>query len=143
MMKLKRSDIFNNHFQHTMRKLTGYPTFPIKLAYSINRISDKVQSEINNSRTVIIGELKKHVVLNEDGTFKLLDAKDPGSYEFKDEAAKDAFNKQEAEFMAGEVEIEWKQLSIVELDGAGFKASATELNSILPIISMGELEVAK
>lgn len=139
-MKLKRSDIFNNMFQHTMRKLTSYPTFPIKLAYSVNRISDKIQTEINNSRTAIIGELKKHVVLNEDGSFKLKDEKDFGSYEFKDEAAKVAFEKQEAEFMQGEVGIDWDQIKLTDLDAAGFKASATELNSILPIIAMGDLK---
>lgn len=133
---LKNSDLNNFGFQQALNKLKTMP-FSTKTAYKISYIANHVDRHVKQGREVFQTIAKQFAQLDEKGN--LVPEKDqndnpiPGSFLFKDDEAKEAFQKEQEEFMNTEHIIPKHKLSVDELGAT--QLSANDISALAPLFS--------
>lgn len=142
---LKNSDLNNFTFQQTFNKLKTMP-FGTKTAYKISYIGNHIDKYVKQGREVFQTIAKKFAQLDEKGnlvpetqertnpeTGEAEQFPIPGSFLFKDDESKEAFMKEQEEFMNIEHVIPKHKLSVDELGDS--KLSANDISALEPLFS--------
>ena len=133
---LKNSDLNNFAFQQALSNLKKLP-LGTRAAYKVSYIAKHVDRHVKQGREVFQTIAKKFAKLDEAGN--LIPEKDanenpiPGSFLFKDDEAKEAFHKEQEEFMNTEHIIPKHKISVDELGDSKF--SANDISALEPLFS--------
>lgn len=106
-----------------------------KTAYTISYIAEHVDRHVSQGRKIFTDIAKKYAELDEAGNLKPeLDKNDhpiPGTFLFKSDEDKEAFEKDQKEFMSIEHEINKRKLSVSELGSS--QISANDILALTPL----------
>jgi hypothetical protein len=148
MIQVKIKKFNDAHFYEALSKLASCPTFPVKQAYTIGKIKDKVMQEEKNVRKLFNQVVEKHAITGEDGKPKQVEGAAPGTFGIKEES-KEAYQQEFMDLLETAIEIKYEQLSLsqVELAVAMWKSSEkltpNDLLALEDIICFDEVDQPK
>lgn len=132
---LKNSDMNDFKFQRAFANFRQM-AFDVKTAYTVSYIGEHIDRHVKQGRDIFGKIAKKHGLLDEKGNLTPeMDENDnpvPGTFQFRDDEAKEAFVVEEKEFMAITHEIPKNRLDVALLDG--FKMTANDVSALAPLL---------
>lgn len=134
MIKVSYQDINNPQLERALNKIIQNAHLPVKTAYQIAKISEKIKSELGVARRVYAAILDRHVAKKEDGTFETQDHQ----YVFI-EGHKELYEKEFTEFLSVVFEIPRHKILLSDL--GDLVLTPAEAIAISPIVS--DLEEVK
>ncbi len=136
LIVLTNDNINNPMFQQAVAKLKNMP-LTAKTAYNIGYIAKKVDTITKQGREVFTKTAEKYGKLDENGNLVPVTNEHghpvPGTFEFKDDESKDAFEKESKEFMEMKHIISKDKMSVSVLGDAPL--SANDMSALAPLFS--------
>lgn len=135
LIVLTNEQMNNFLFQQALQKLKNLPV-NAKAAYNIGYIANKIENILRDSRIAFTKMAKQYGKLDENGELLPVINEEngmpvPGTFQFKDDEAKDEFNKYNEEFMQMSHTINRDKMSIVVLGDATL--SANDMSALAPL----------
>ena len=133
MITLTHKQLNDFNLANSLRKLAAHQGFPIKIAYRIGKLNEKIQKEMDNARK-FYGEkiIKEYFQVDEKGQVQL----DPNAEEAGKPLIKDGkdeeFKKAYQDFLALEVKIDRWKIQAEDIQSA--KLSGQELIALEPVL---------
>jgi rubrerythrin len=132
MIKLSYEQLHNFEFIRAIQKLSQTP-MNVKVAYNIKKLTDRLQSALNQAKKEYKDMLETHAQKDEKGEF-LRPENDPTGFV---PILPEEFAKAQREFSAKEAVIDRPKLMVHDL--VDVKLSASELSTLDPLLT--DLEV--
>lgn len=146
MIKVKYSHIKEFPFLDVLGKLYHHPTqptqkpFPARVAYTLAKISEKAEKEVELMRELWVKLLKQHATLDEKGEFVPKQSTDgkpvPGTFVVAEDKQAE-FKKAGEEF--GEIEINFTQHKLTFADLASISLTPQDIATLEPFLNIAEL----
>lgn len=133
MIKLTYKQLNDFNLTNALRKLASHQGFPIKTAYRIGRLQDKIQKEVKNAQTFYSDKImKEYFQLDEKGNVQMDPGADEAGKPLIQEGKDEAFKKAYKEFLDLEVVIDRWKIPVTEIEKASL--SGTEIVALEPIL---------
>lgn len=139
MIKIKNKSFQDNDFRNACIKLEQYPKFPVRTAYQVMKILRLLNQEQGDFSKGLTTLLKKYALLDEKGEF--ISSNDPegkpvpGTFTIP-EANHEAYKKERIEFSEMDIDVDWKQLKVADLEQVNM--TPAELSAIEGLIDFEE-----
>jgi len=114
MITIKFSDINSKEIESAIHKLNSCEKFPVKTAYRVGRICDKVESSMKYARAIYRDLWFKHVQLDEKGVPVVKN----GDPVFKSSEDKEAYTQSFDALLSKDIEIKSLKIDVSELEYA-------------------------
>jgi len=120
MITLKMKQLRDPQFMGAMQKLSTLD-LPHKSAYTVAKIFNKLISEAKIEAELFKKIVLRYAVLDDKGEIKTPEGKEHGAFEII-EGKEEEYQKAINEHLEGEFTIEWRKITLAELEGTKLRA---------------------
>jgi len=133
MIKLSRGDINSTELEGALRKLVSYTKFPVKTAYRIGRMGQRINQEMDAVRSGYQKLVQAHVKEDDNARAKV---KKDNTFDFIDDEHRKKFDEGFKKLIEVDFEIKALKIPVADLDGVGL--TPKELTFMDKLVDFGD-----